>query len=214
MVMDTRPLPTITALPILVEHSRGLSLDGGGTLFRKTTDNTGLHVVTKAEAFSFVEKWKKTGSKEWKLFGGLTAIRQAIKDKDWERFQHGIDLAQLWVPHFAGKDLRSSRSWKWAGITYADLMSNLLQSARFMMWYSSTKDGSKLKSRPGVFCPDWEVAVHALWGMGSLRKCAKPTCEEIFIPRDDDPQEDSHNSQKFCCDKHGNAVRVAKSKAK
>jgi hypothetical protein len=214
MVMEIRPLLTLTSLPILVKSSDGLSEDGAGTLLLPhDTLNTGLHVVSKTEAFSYVERWKKAGAKEWKLFQGLTAIQQAIKVKDWSKFQDGIDVAQLWIPHFAGKHLRSSRSWKWAGITYADLMSNLLHKTHIIMWYSSTKDGNKLKSRLGVFCPDWEVAVHALWGMGSLRKCAKAGCEEMFIPRDDDPVEDSPNSQRFCSDNCGNADRVARWKS-
>lgn len=62
------------------------------------------------------------------------------------------------------------------------------------------------------YCPDWEVAVYAIAGMGQIRFCKKPGCCVPFIPRFFSP--DKGNEQKYCTPAHANADRAARSKAK
>jgi hypothetical protein len=88
-------------------------------------------------------------------------------------------------------------------------MSNLLQAARFIIWYSTKEQEGP---RPGLYCPDWEVAVYAIAGMGQIRFCKKPGCCVPFIPRFFSP--DKGNEQKYCTPAHANADRAARSKAK
>jgi hypothetical protein len=176
-------------------------VDGAGTLFpQKDTEISGLHVVSKKEAFSRLDKWKKSHPERRQLVSGAALMQNALREKDWPRFQNALDLVQQWVPHFAGdaeiRHIRGSNSWKKAVWAYSGLMSNLLQTARFIIWYSP-KDN---RLRPGLFCPDWEVAVYAVVGMDYIRICKKPGCGEPFIPVP---------NQECCTQAHANALRVA-----
>jgi hypothetical protein len=132
-------------------------------------------------------------------------------------FQNALNSVRQYVPHFWGEseieDIRGSKSWKRAGWAYSGLMSNLLRTARFIIWYSTK---SKVP-RPGLYCPSWEVAAYAVVGMDHVRICKKPGCGALFIPRFFrvmEPVGPSDNSQKYCTQAHANADRVAKSKAK
>lgn len=211
MGMATRPLPTISPLPVLIKSTDAYPLDGAGTLFTtKGTEVTGLHVVTREEAFSHLDKWKRPHPELWRLVGGVATLQRAQREKDWMLFQSALDLVQLWVPHFGGdaeiRHIRGSNNWKEAGWTYSGLMSNLLQTARFIIWYSP-KDN---RLRPGLFCPDWKVATYAVVGMNHIRICKKPGCGAPFIPSPKAPKDGSKNVQAYCSPEHGNAERVAR----
>lgn len=192
---------------MLIKSSEHASLDGVGTLFTpRDTEVSGLHVVTKKEAFSRLDKWKEAHPERWRLVGGAATLQRAQREKNWMLFQNALDLVQRWVPHFGGdaeiQHIRGSKNWKEVGWTYSGLMSNLLQAARFIIWYSP-KDN---RLRPGLFCPDWEVAAYAIMGMDHIRICKKPGCDAPFIP---DPM-----TQEYCTPAHGNAHRAARSMAK
>ncbi len=203
--MKSRPLPTITPLPVLIRSSEHFSLDGVGTLFTKNTEISGLHVVSKKEAFSQLDEWKHIHPKRRQLVSGVALLQRALRERDWVLFQGAIDLVQRYVPHFGGRTeidyVRASKRWKEVGWAYSGLISNLLQKAHFMIWYSP-KDN---RLRTGLFCPDWEVAVYAVFGMDYLRICKKPGCGEPFIP--------IQKSQECCKQAHANALRVALWKA-
>jgi hypothetical protein len=203
MVVTTSPLPPITPLPVLIRSSDRLTLDGVGTVFTKDTEITGLHVVTTEEASLRLDKWERTDPERWQLVTGVVRLQQALRENDRLLFQQAIDAVQRWIPHFGGSaeiaHIRSSAKWKKeAAWSYSGLMSNLLQTARFIIWYSPKDE----KPRPGLFCPNWEVAVYAVAGMDQVRKCAKPGCEIFFIP-----EQDTHA---YCKPAHGNAHRVAR----
>lgn len=205
MGMASVPLPTVTPLPVLIKSSDRASLDGVGTLFtQEDTEITGLHVVSKGEALI---RLKRAHPDVRRVCIGLTMLQRAQKEREWPVFQEAVDVVRKWVPHFWGdaevESLRSKVNWKKAGWTYSSLMSNLLQKSHFIIWYS-TKDEGKL--RPGLFCPDWEVAIYAVVGMDHVRRCEKPGCDEFFIPEPD--------TQKYCTPAHGNARRVARAKEK
>jgi len=204
MDMATGPLPTITPLPVLIKSSRNASVDGAGTLFAtQGTEITGLHVVSKEEART---RLKRAHTDVQRVCIGLTMLQRAQKEREWPVFQEALDVVRKWVPHFWESEIDSLRSkvnWKAAGWTYSGLMSNLLQKAHFIIWYS-TKDGGEL--RPGLFCPNWEVATYAVVGMDHIRRCEKPGCDEFFIPKQD--------TQTHCTPAHGNAHRVARAKEK
>lgn len=205
MGMAIRPLPTVTLLPILIRSSNHASVDGVGAVFFQKTEITGLHVVSKEEAFRQLDKWKRSQPELWRLVGGAATLQQAQREKDWMLFQSALNSAKKWVPHVfdtAIQDIHGSRSWKKAGWAYSGLMSNLLQTVKFVIWYS-TKDN---RPQAGLFCPNWAAAVCAVVGMDYIRICKKPGCDAPFIPH---PM-----TQEYCIPAHGNAHRVARSKAK
>jgi hypothetical protein len=222
MGMTTTPLPTLTPLPVLVKSSDHLSVDGAGHLFSpQDPDISGLHLVSKKEAFSIVDEWRHANPEQWNLVNGIALFQQALRGRDWAdfqkawaHFQNALDLVQRWVPHWSDAEIahiRGSKKWKEAAWAYSGLMSNLLQKSRFIIWYSPKDE----RHRPGLYCPDWELAVFAIVGMDHIRFCKKPGCGKPFIPRFISPNGDRDNEQKYCpggvC---ANAHRVAQWKAK
>ncbi len=212
MGMPISPLPPVTPLPVLVKSSDSARPDGVGPLFNpKDPDISGLHVVSQKEAFSLLDRWKDTQPREWVLVCGIALLQRAQKDRDWSAFQKAIDSVQRWVPHWGDAEIayvRGSKKWKEAAWAYSGLMSNLLQTARFIIWYSTRHNEVP---RPGLYCPNWEAAVYAIVGMGHIHFCKKPGCGAPFIPRFFSPDKD--NEQKYCSPAHANAHRVALSKA-
>ena len=203
-VMASKPLPPITPLPVLIRSSDSTSIDGAGTLFTKDTEITGLHVVSKKEALSG-DGWKTLDTKQMQLVSGVALLQRALREEDWTGFQTALDLVQSRVPHWSDgqiMSIRGSKKWTLARWAYSGLMSNLLQNARLVIW-CSPKDGHQL--RPGLFCPDWEIAVYAIVGMGHQRICKKPGCGQHFIP--------GPKSHEYCCEKHQNADSQARWKA-
>jgi hypothetical protein len=204
--MATIPLPAVTHLPVLIRSKAGMSVDGVGTLFGRGTEISGLHVVTKKEAFAYLDKWKCSSPELWGLVRDVARLQLVQREKNWMEFQKVLVQVRKWVPHFGGdaeiEHIRTSRNWKEAGWAYSGLMSNLLQTARFVVWYSP-KDN---RLHPGLFCPDIEVAVYATVGMDYLRICKKPGCNVPFIPY-------PKTTQEYCTPAHGNADRVARFKA-
>lgn len=204
MDMATGPLPTVTPLPVLIRSSDHASVDGVGTLFtQKDTETTGLHVVSKGEALI---RLKHAHPDVRRVCIGLTMLQRAQKEREWPVFQEAVWAVRKWVPHRGDAEIESLRSkvnWQKAGWTYSRLMSNLLQKAHFIIWYS-TRDESR--PRPGLFCPNWEVATYAVVGMDHVRRCEKPGCDKFFIPEQD--------TQTHCTPAHGNAHRVARWKEK
>ena len=200
-------LPTITPISVLVRSSDNLPLQGVGTVFpnAKDTEITGLHVVSKKEAFTHLDKWKQSHPEQWQLVCGVAAMQRAQRERKWTLFQSALDLVQEWVPQIGAEItyFRDSGSWKKAGWVYSALMSNLLQTSRFIIW-CSPKD---LQPHPGLFCDQLEVAVYAVVGMDCIRICKKAGCGKAFIP--------GPSIQEYCpggaC---ANADRVARSKAK
>jgi hypothetical protein len=203
MDMAITPLPTVT-LPVLIRSSNQTSVDGAGVLFAQRTEFSGLHVVTKEEAFRQIDKWKRSQPELWQLVSGTALLQQAQREKDWVQFQNAFDSVHKWVPRIFEREIqvtRDSRSWKKAGWAYSGLMSNLLQTVRFIIWYSQEDN----RVRPGLFCPTWEAAVCSVVGMDHIRICKKPGCNVPFIPEP--------NTQAYCVPAHGNAHRVARAKA-
>jgi hypothetical protein len=206
MVMATRPLQAITATPVLVKSSDHLTMDGVGTLFL-SADNThtsGLHVVTNKEAFKYLDT--KKGSESRQIAGNVARFRQALRDKDWHSFKEVHKDVWRFIPHLPGEVVSwSSRkpNWKRAAFAYSEFMGNLLHEAQFIMWCSMDDE----QPRPGLYCPNWDVAAYAVFGMDGVRRCAKPGCRtEIFVPK--------QPTQDCCCPAHSNARRVARWRAK
>jgi hypothetical protein len=187
-------------------------VDGVGHLFNPKSLYTfaNLHVVLREEAFSRLDKWESAQPGRYKLAKGIALLQLAQKERDWSAFQNALDLVQRWVPHVGNRIsvLHGSKNWKSAALAHSGLMSNLLQAARFIIWYSTKEQGGP---RPGLYCPDWEVAVYAIAGMGQIHFCKKPGCGVPFIPRFFSP--DKRNEQKYCTQAHANADRAARSKA-
>jgi hypothetical protein len=203
--MKSKPLPPITPLPVLIRSSEHTSLDGAGTVFGEDTEITGLHVVSKEEALSG-KGWKTLGTKQRQLVSGVALLQRALRDKDWMAFQTALDLVQTRVPrvhdgHIRG--IRGSKKWTLARWAYSGLMSNLLQKARVIIWCSPQDKDNRL--RPGLFCPDWEVATYAFAGMDYQRICKKFGCGERFIP--------GPKSHEYCCVKCQNADAQARWRA-
>ena len=176
-------------------------MHGASTVFtRRGTEITGLHVVSRKEALSG-SGWKTLGAKQQDLVKGLALFQLALREPNWMDFQTALCLVEPYVPRVFYEEIkitRESRNWTRAGWAYAGLVNNLLQSAKVVVWCSD-KD---LRLRPGLFCPDWEVAVYAMTAMDRQRVCKKPGCGERFIP--------DSESHEYCCQKHQNADAQAR----
>lgn len=203
----------ITPLPLLIKSSERLPLDGMAHLFDgQNTFITGVHLVSDKEALLVLERWKLARTDVWKIVRGIELLQGALKEPDWTAFQDALDLVKPAVPRISDSSLegrRNSKNWQVAAWLYSGTMSNLLQGARFVFWCSAKADGVP---RPGLYCPNWEVALYANAGMGHVRFCKKPGCGAPFIPRFFRPGK--KNEQKYCTAKHANAHHVALSKAK
>jgi hypothetical protein len=206
--MVNKPLPTITPISVLIRSNDQLPLQGVGTVFpnARDTERTGLHAVSNKEAFAHLDKWKQSQPERWRLVCAIASMQQALRKREWGLFQTALDLSTKWVPHIFSSEItyyRGSRNWENAGQVYSGLMCNLLQAARFIVWYSLKGN----RPQPGLFCPDWEIAVYAMAGMDCIRICKKPGCGKAFIPG---PDSQEHCPGGACA----NAERVARSKAK
>jgi hypothetical protein len=212
MGMPTTPLPPITPLPVLVKSSDSEPPDGAGHLFDfRDPDISGLHVVTGKDVSSVLKEWERSQPKKSALVNGLAKMQRAQREGNWTVFQNALDSVKTRVPHGSDAEfsfIRNSRDWGQAAWAYSGLTSNLLQKARFAIWYSTQGKGIP---RPGLYCPDWDVAVYAIVGMGNIRFCQKPGCGKPFIAR---PSSDPKNEQTHClggaC---ANAHRVARWRA-
>ena len=198
--MTNNPLPPVTAFPVLIKSDRNRSLDGAGVLFPPDkTEYTGLHVVSRKEAAIHL----KRGSEAEHVCTALMSLRRKMKERDWPGFREELKQVWKWTPHIFESEIDSIRDGKEAGFAYSSLMSNLLHKATFIIWYATKGEDSM---RPGLYCPNWEVAAYAVVGMDGIRKCAKPGCAELFLPKN--PQ------QSHCTQAHANADRVARCKAR
>jgi hypothetical protein len=203
--MSRDPLQTVT-LPIVVEAEKHDEIDGTATLFPSANRTTvaGLRVVTKADIWQRLEKWKRSQPEIRRLCGGILAMRLAYDARDEAAFRRALENVWKWVPHFGKatvRPLKNEEMWRGTNGIYSGLMANLLQSSRLIFLHTNT---DRQPLRPSLFCPNWETAAFAFIGSGFVREC--PKCHEIFIPKSE--------NQDYCIPAHGVAHRTARSRAR
>jgi len=202
--MSRDPLQTVT-LPVLVDAEKREEADGSGTLFpspNRTTFAT-LRVVTRADIWKRLEKWKTSQPEARQLCGGILQIQRAYEARDEAAFRRALENVWKWIPHFGSaeiKPLKNEQAWKGTNWIYSSLMANLLQSTRLIFLYTERDEHQGL--RPGLYCPTWETAAFAFIGTGLIRMC--PKCGDLFIPKT--------KNQGYCKPAHGVAYRTAKSR--
>lgn len=202
--MSRDPLQTVT-LPIVVNADRHDKIEGWGTLFPSPnrTSFACLQVVTQADIWKQLEKWKRSQPEIRRLCGGISAIRSAYEARDEAAFRRALENVWKWVPQITGratvKPLETEQAWKGTNLIYSRLMANLLQSSRLIFLYT---EKSQRPIRPCLYCPNWETAAFAFIGTGLIREC--PKCHELFIP--------SAGNVDYCTPAHGVAYRTARSR--
>ncbi len=162
------------------------------------TSFTGLRTVRKADVVKLLETWKRSEPETYRLSVGIAQMQRAYESRDEAAFRESLDIVWKWVPHFGTtsiKPLCSEKDWMGANVFFSRLMSNLLQSARFIFMQDNA--GQLL---PGLYCPDWKIAVAAFIGTGSVRLCLR--CRKIFVPKAD--------NQEYCTPAHREAYRMSR----
>jgi hypothetical protein len=202
--MSRDPLHTVT-LPVLVKAETLAEIDGWATLlpYPNRIETAALRIVTQADIWKRLEKWKKSGSEIILLCGGLMQMQRAYEARDEAAFRQALENVWKWVPHFGTrtfKALNNERAWKGTNWIYSSLMANLLQSSRFIFLYQEKDDHQRLS--PSLYCPTWETAAFAFIGTGLIRMC--PKCGDLFIPKT--------KNQGYCKPAHGVAYRTSRSR--
>ncbi len=200
-MMSRDPVQTVT-LAVLVEAED--RIDGCVALFPSAnrTSFTNVQVVTRADIWKRLEKWKRSKPEIRRLCGGISAMRSAYDVRDETAFGRALENVWKWVPHFGSttiKPLNTEEAWRGTNWIYSSLMANLLQSSRLHLLYTGK---GQQPLRPSLYCPDWETAAFAFIGTGLIREC--PKCHEIFIPKGE--------NQDYCTPAHGVAYRTARSR--
>jgi uncharacterized C2H2 Zn-finger protein len=138
------------------------------------------------------------------LVVNVEALRRAISKKDEPGFWQAYEKVRPWQRE---RNMRGvtithqpiGNNWANAQSLYADLMNELTQNARLILWQPE-----RGQLRPGIYCPDLKTANFVLLLMGRIRVC--PRCKEIFRPKKDNVV--------FCRPAHGVAWRTALSRAR
>jgi uncharacterized C2H2 Zn-finger protein len=143
-------------------------------------------------------------SKELPLVVGVEELRRAINKKDESGFWQAYEKVRPWqrnrnMPGVTTTYKAIDNDWAAAQSLYADLMSELTQNARLILWQPE-----KGQLRPALYCPDLKTAKFVLLLMGRIRVC--PRCKEIFRPKKENVV--------FCRPAHGVAWRTAVSRAR
>jgi uncharacterized C2H2 Zn-finger protein len=132
----------------------------------------------------------------------VEALRIAINKRDEPGFWQAYEKVRPWQRNMRGVTITYKaigKDWAAAQSLYADLMSELTQNVRLILWQPE-----KGQLRPALYCPDLKTAKFVLLLMGRIRVC--PRCKEIFRPKKDNVI--------FCRPAHGVAWRTALSRAR
>jgi hypothetical protein len=205
--MSRYSLHTVT-LPILIKAEKGDKTDGLGTLLPAPdqVSFTDLHVVTSGDVWKRLDKWKRSQPNLRRLCGGISLMRRAYEARDEVKLRQALESVWKFVPTImpgsviTKEPLKTEQNWRWVNWIYSRLMSNLLQSSRFIFLYTVKDENQALM--PGLYCPDWQTAAFAFFGADLIREC--PKCHEMFIPKSEKTY--------YCKPAHGVAYRTARSR--
>jgi hypothetical protein len=205
--MSRDPLQTVT-LPIIVDAAgeKG-GADGWATCFPHS-NHIKETAVRKVNPEEVLERRRKIFTpEEFSVYVGAQQLKQAYDRADEFKFREGFERvrSRLAVSNIAGVQVQ----WRMPGLTtesdrvgvrwmYSNLMSNVLQDARLVMWCSDKEQ----RFLPGIYCPDWKTAAFVHLFMKHILVC--PKCNEPFIPKTD--------NQGYCSPGHGVAHRTFRSR--
>jgi hypothetical protein len=141
---------------------------------------------------------------ELPLVKGIAELRRAINTKDERGFWRAFEEVRPWqrVRNMPGVTVSCQpigKDWARARSLYADLISELTQNVRLILWQPE-----RGQLMPALFCPDLKSAQFVLLLMGRIRVC--PWCKEIFKPKADNVV--------FCRPSHGVNWRTALSRTR
>lgn len=198
--MSRITLHTVT-LPIVIEAEHSAKADGWGTVFPSPsrTRFVGLRIVTKADVWKRLQKWKRSQPEDYRLYLGVSLMQRAHESRDEAAFREALAIVLKWVPHFGTlsiKPLDTEQAWKGSNWIFSSLIANSLQSSRLILMYTEKEH----PLCPGLYCPDWKTAAFAFLGTGRMRMCLR--CRELFIPKAE--------NQDYCTPAHREAYRVAR----
>ena len=207
--MSRDPLHAVT-LPAFVKVESAREIEGWCSLFPDETSEelAGLREVKASDIRKRAEEWKRSQPKVRRLCVAISMMKLAYGRRDQSAFEQALTIAWNWIPLFSkggGKPglgkLRGAKAWRSANQMYSGLMSNLLQSSRFVFLHAN--DG---RLRPGLYCPNWDVAAFAFIGAGIMRVCPYSKCGRFFIPET--------ANQNCCTAAHGVNFRTERSRAR
>ena len=118
---------------------------------------------------------------ELPLVVGVADLQRAINKKDEAGFWLANEKVRPWqrqrnMPGVTITYKAIGRDWGAAQSLYADLMNELTQNVRLILWQPE-----RGQLRPALYCPDLKTAKFVLLLMGRIRVC--PKCKEIFRPK-------------------------------
>lgn len=196
--MKSRPLQSVTTLPILVDAT----LEQAEGVYLLPTGTTKNVRVLRRDEERTSHKNKEALDKHY----ALTKLRSAAIGKNAEDLREAAEELQQWrwrpTAHF-----KVTENWAdarvmqhTARLIFSELMSGALANARLVMWWPAT--GRTLFLSPAIYCPDLDTALFARFALQGYRLCKK--CKTPFYPMP--PQ------RLYCQPSHGVAYRTQKSR--
>lgn len=201
--MKRNNVQTVT-MPVLIRAGTVGEADGWCTFLpTEFGESLFVRVVTKRDA----HRWQRTEltGADHSLFIGVSQLKWAYDEDDEFTLQRAYEKLQ---PHVRGLPsptatlvklgpkaslLIGGQSLASIPSAYSLLTTELLKSARFVMWYTEDK-----RFLPALYCSDKKTAVFAMQFMGRILVC--PECDTPFIP--------SAGNVGYCCLKHRESYRV------
>jgi len=206
--MKPNSVQTVT-MPVLVAAMSATEASG---FMPFELEESGLtHTVTEDDAARWV-KTEFSSTKDHALFVAINLLKWAWDEEDEFTAARAFQMLKPYVQSNIPANptvvfVHPTMSMHWGGwglsaipSAYTWLVTEVFQSARFVMWHSEEED----RFLPGLYCPTRRIAVFALGIMKRLRVC--PKCDIPFIPDDD--------KMAYCCLKHYEAHRIARFRAR
>ena len=140
--------------------------------------HTAVRAITSADLGRLSEIFRP---EELPLVVGVADLQRAINKKDEAGFWLANEKVRPWqrqrnMPGVTITYKAIGRDWGAAQSLYADLMNELTQNVRLILWQPE-----RGQLRPALYCPDLKTAKFVLLLMGRIRVC--PKCKEIFRPK-------------------------------
>lgn len=201
--MSRDPLHTVTPnLPVLIDAHSERESDGSATAFPDAT-RTRISLVRVFRDREAQTEAARFTSQEMRLYRGAALLSRAYEALDERALEQALEDLRPWIPSISGKLKFRTGGDRWAGARwiYSSVLSNAIQSARFVIWYPKDGDNGVLPSA-ALYCPNKHVAALALLALKRVRVC--PKCEAIFIP--------ASEKVDYCTPAHGVAYRTALSR--
>lgn len=214
MLRDT--VQTVT-FPVLIRAEGLEKYDGWGTFLTgdQFDEYDDASLLVRIVTMEDVKKWlrKEFSPKDMAMFVGSSQLKRAYDTHDDFTLRRAYEKLRPHVPtlvppddlqlEFKSRDGRKARvmfvkKWKATRWNYSQIMTAMFEGVRLVVWFSEASG----RFIPALFCPDKKAAAFTMTLTGRMRLC--PKCDALFMP--------TAGNVDYCCAKHRDAHRVARSR--